>query len=132
MCAFKPVTNAEWSFRIAEGPFESDLVAITVCKTLGVDCEKEVVFDLSRHSEKWLGHSVRTRIKKIERVGEGQWTIIGDWLDAKFKERPCSFKATYSTSSRKGQLVFSFKYGQLLIDVIDGFAWVSFGQILPD
>ena len=132
MCTKKPVTSAEWTFEIVRGPFESALAAVAVCKTLGVDCKKDVAFELSYHQEKWLGQNIEASIKRIERVGEGQWIITCDWLGARFKERPCSFKATYSTSSRKGQLVFSFKYGHLSFTEIDGFTYMSFGEILQD
>ncbi|KKQ18574.1 MAG: hypothetical protein US31_C0003G0003 [Berkelbacteria bacterium GW2011_GWA1_36_9] len=128
----KPVTDAEWTFGIANGPSEAELVALLVCKTLGVDYKKELCFQLSYHPHKWLGFNIRFHIKKIEKTGEGRWIVIGDWIEAKFKDRPCSFKAEYSSCPKLGRLTFSFKYGQLLIDKIDGFAYVSFGEILSN
>lgn len=132
MLTAKSVTDAEWTFEIVNGPSKLELVTVAIGKILEADKGiVEVSFKLKPHFYKWLGENIRSRIKMISKVGKDQWIIIGDWLDAKFEDRPCSFRATYSSSSKKGGLVFSLKYGQLSIATIDYiFDYVSFGQNL--
>lgn len=126
MRVLKPITDAKWTFEIIDGPSKFELVNIAICNILDTKCEIEFFFELNRHPYKWIGKKIRTRIIKIEKSGEDKWIIIGDWLDAKFKARPCSFKAEYSSSSKTGKLVFSFEYGQLSIVAIDSWQYKSF------
>ena len=89
---------------------------MAICDILDKNCQKNFLFELESHSHKWIDTKIRVRIVKLKKIDREKWIIIGDWLDAELKERPCSFKGTYSTASKTGEFVFSFKYGHLEFD----------------
>lgn len=111
---------AEWTFEVIDGPSGCDLTTIAVCDTLKATCRREFYIKFKSHPHKWIGTEVRVRICGLDKIADEEWIIVGDWLDAKFVERPCSFKGTYSTRSKTGVITFSFEYGRLVADEEDG------------
>lgn len=126
MCAVKPITNAEWTFEVIDGPLEIELAAVAINDILETKCSKDFWFGFKRHTHRWLDQKIKVRIVRIKKIGSKRWIFIGDWLDAKFKDRPCSFKGTYCSSSKTGVFVFDFKYGHLSFVDIDFYRYVSF------
>jgi hypothetical protein len=128
MCVVKPVINTEWTFEIVDGPATIDLVRIAMCDLLNTECSKEIIFRLKPHKCKWVDAKIRVEVTKVEKVCREKWIIIGNWLDAKFESRPCSFRAEYLSIPKTGNLVFSFKYGRMIMheDEILGLRYKTF------
>lgn len=115
MSRFTPPTNNEWVFEVIDGPSTLDLVRIAMCDLLNVECSRVVVFRFKPHHSKWIDNKITAKITEIEKICKEKWIIMGDWIDAKFESRPCSFRIEYSSSPKTGTLTFSFEYGHLTI-----------------
>lgn len=109
----KDVSKTKWIFEVTDGPGEAEIVLLAIRKLLELGRLSVLAhFVLRINQPIWVPEKISAEIIELENIGNGQWSMLGRWTEAKFRERPLYFRTIYCPAKKIGTITFSFEYGK--------------------